>query len=636
MLVRMRLVDVVVPRAQAAVAVRRLHLAGAVHLVPFRLPAGDETGVFGTCPSTTAPSAEPWRRWFDWLSELVASLGASDVPAALVAELWELDDHTLGARIAPLEAVNARATALANEREALAADRARLDWYGQLLDGLVGTGGALTIPPGYASVAIVVEQGHGHVIDLVEDELRELAAGRCAVVRTPLRRSRAGGILVFPGRLAGEVDAMLGGRRLDELTLPPQLAGVPLAAAASRLEIERARLDERIERAEVDLAELRGSHGALAAAARLVVGDRLAEAETFRAAGASEHLVVFSGWVPANRVAGLRAALGPGSAVTERRPTPEELARAPVALENRRTIRPFEPLASFVGVPRYGSLDPTPLLALVFPLFVGLMVGDAGYGLLLLVLLLAARRRWRASALVAAVWPVAAIAATSTIVFGVLFGEWFGDLGRAFGAAPIWLDRRDAVRQLLLLTVAVGVAHVALGLALGAANGLRMGNRREVASRSAQLVCLAGIVGILGALAGFLPAVAGQLAGAVLAIGLLALVGVLGFIAPVELLGIVGNVLSYARLMAIGLSSAMLATVANTLGALAGNLVLGVLVAGALHGLNFALGFFDATVQGLRLHYVEFFSKFVEVGQVRYAPFVSALGPDRREARRGD
>lgn len=631
MLVHMRLVDVVVPRAQASAAVRKLHRAGAVHLVPFHLPAGDEVGIFGACPSTAVPSAEPWRRRFDWLSEMVASLGVLDAPPGLVAELWELDDEALEARIAPLEAVNALAKGLANDREALAADRARLAWFGQVVGTLVGTADATTIPPGYASVAIVVDERNGYVIDLVEDELRELATGRCGVVRMPVRNGRAAGILVFPGRLAGEVHAMLGGRRLDELAVPPELESTPLAGAANRVELALARLDERIQKVGAELAELRESHGALAAAARLVVRDRLAEAAAFPEAGASEHVVIFSGWVPANRVAGLRAALGPVTAVTVRRPTAEELERAPVALENPRPIRPFEPLASFVGLPRYGTLDPTTLLAFTFPLFLGFMVGDAGYGLLLLALLFAARRRWPASPIVSALWPVVAIAAASTIFFGVLFGEWFGDVGRAFGAAPIWLDRRESVGQLLPLAVGVGVAQVSLGLILGAVNGRRLGNRRDVVSRLAELASLAGILGVLGAATGLLPPEVGQVAGFLLAVSLLVLLAALRFIAPIEMLGIVGNVLSYARLMAIGLASATLAAVANTFGALTGNLILGVVVASSLHGLNFTLGFFDATVQGLRLHYVEFFSKFVEPGRVRYAPFASALTRDRRE-----
>ena len=94
---------------------------------------------------------------------------------------------------------------------------------------------------------------------------------------------------------------------------------------------------------------------------------------------------------------------------------------------------------------------------------------------------------------------------------------------------------------------------------------------------------------------------------------------------PIELVGMFGNVLSYARLMAIGLASVMLAVVANRLGGLAGNLALAVVVAGTFHALNFGLAFFDASIQALRLHYVEFFSKFVEHGGRRFRPFVSSF-----------
>ena len=117
-----------------------------------------------------------------------------------------------------------------------------------------------------------------------------------------------------------------------------------------------------------------------------------------------------------------------------------------MALANRRLVRAFEPLASFVTLPRYGTIDPTPLIALTFPAFVGLMVGDAGYGLVLVTLLILARRRWPASDAMAVRWPVGLMAAASTIVFGILFGEWFGDAGqRLFGIEPIWLDRTEAL-----------------------------------------------------------------------------------------------------------------------------------------------------------------------------------------------
>ena len=87
--------------------------------------------------------------------------------------------------------------------------------------------------------------------------------------------------------------------------------------------------------------------------------------------------------------------------------------------------------------------------------------------------------------------------------------------------------------------------------------------------------------------------------------------------------------LSYARLMAIGLASVMLAVVANRLGGVAGNLLVGFAIALVFHVLNFGLGFFDASIQALRLHYVEFFGKFVERGGRRFCPFVSALDGGR-------
>jgi V/A-type H+-transporting ATPase subunit I len=64
------------------------------------------------------------------------------------------------------------------------------------------------------------------------------------------------------------------------------------------------------------------------------------------------------------------------------------------------------------------------------------------------------------------------------------------------------------------------------------------------------------------------------------------------------------------------------------------NAIAGLLVAGAVHALNFVLGFFDASVQGVRLQYVEFFTKFVEPGGVRYAPFVSVLNTPAGALRR--
>jgi V/A-type H+-transporting ATPase subunit I len=396
--------------------------------------------------------------------------------------------------------------------------------------------------------------------------------------------------------------------------------------------LERGRAAERLATVEAELAALARAHGARVGALRDVLEDRVAETRALREAGASEHLVVVGGWLPAALVAELREALateiGPAVLVEERE-APARDADVPVAFGNRRSLRAFEPLASFVSVPRYGSLDPTPLLALTFPAFVGLMVGDAGYGLILLGLLLWARRRWRAAPVMAILWPIGVLSAAATIGFGILFGEWFGDAGqRLLGLGPLWLDRSEAIIPLLVLAISIGVAQVGLGLVLGMVNAVLLRHRGELARRGALLVSLVAVLVIIGWLARLMPEAMGQIALGALLVALVVLVASAGLAGPIEVIGVLGNVLSYARLMAIGLASVMLALVANRLGGLPENVVLGVGVAALIHALNLVLGFFDSSVQGMRLHYVEFFSKFVEPGGKRYAPFVSALARD--------
>ena len=83
----------------------------------------------------------------------------------------------------------------------------------------------------------------------------------------------------------------------------------------------------------------------------------------------------------------------------------------------------------------------------------------------------------------------------------------------------------------------------------------------------------------------------------------------------------VGNIISYTRIMAIGLASVLLASVANTLAGMTGDILTGVLIAGLLHAVNIVLGVFAPTIQSLRLHFVEFFGKFLEHGGQKYEPF---------------
>jgi V/A-type H+-transporting ATPase subunit I len=139
------------------------------------------------------------------------------------------------------------------------------------------------------------------------------------------------------------------------------------------------------------------------------------------------------------------------------------------------------------------------------------------------------------------------------------------------------------------------------------------------------LIGLIGLFFIVGVLTDFLPqgfmsvAIAGVIVGIVL-LGMS--LGWLGIVmGPIEFITLVGNVLSYLRIAAIGLASFYLAKVANEVAGLTGNVIVGAILAVLIHALNLVLGMFSPTIHSLRLHYVEFFRKFYEGGGRPYEPF---------------
>jgi V/A-type H+/Na+-transporting ATPase subunit I len=220
------------------------------------------------------------------------------------------------------------------------------------------------------------------------------------------------------------------------------------------------------------------------------------------------------------------------------------------------------------------------------------------------------------------------------IVFGFLYGEALGDVGHKLGLPALWFYRggRDAVEPLLLFSLALGAAHVVLGQLLGLWQSWRVGRTTEIVNRFGSLVALGGVFALAGVAVHRVPGGAWALSasGALVMLGLALLIarrGVLGLImGPLELIGALGNVLSYLRLGAVGLASTYLALVANEL-ALLGPIWLGVFIGLFFHALNLALASFSPMIQALRLHYVEFFSKFYEGGGKPFRPFGAHVVP---------
>jgi len=183
------------------------------------------------------------------------------------------------------------------------------------------------------------------------------------------------------------------------------------------------------------------------------------------------------------------------------------------------------------------------------------------------------------------------------------------------------MDRRHAVLGFLALALAVGAVHVGAGMALGIASSLKRGHRREAVARAARLALLAAVAVLAAAFGGVLPRAAIAPAFGAGGAALLAAIVAEGPMAALDVVLGLGNVLSYARLMALGLASVLLAEVANLVATALRPLAAGIAVAVLLHAVNFTLGLISPTVAALRLHYVEFFEKFYDEGGEPYRPF---------------
>jgi V/A-type H+-transporting ATPase subunit I len=250
-----------------------------------------------------------------------------------------------------------------------------------------------------------------------------------------------------------------------------------------------------------------------------------------------------------------------------------------------------------------------------------MILGDAGYGLFLMIISFLLVKKCGKRPYVQDAGRILGIASVYTIIFGVLYGEYLGELGsRLIGLRPLILDRRTSVMPMLYFSVTIGVAHVLLGSFLGFLSALKRKTKKEAVSKLCQIAIILCLLTLIASLFGLFPVLLTKpvLLAILVITPFLLFTG--GILAPLELIKSISNIISYARIMAIGLSSVLLASVANHLAGMTGDIVLGVLVAGLLHLVNIVIGVFSPTIHSLRLHYVEFFSKFIESGGKKFQP----------------
>jgi len=471
---------------------------------------------------------------------------------------------------------------------------------------------------------VLLQAGQEEVIGRLREHLTRVIGTEFELRTHRLPSGESAMLILVPAESAERVDRLLAESRVQDIPVPSRYQGATLTEAMPQML-------ERLEVIPGEVAALTAERSRLLRTAspellraQAVFHDLSQRLEAIPLSAVTERAFVLEGWVPLAAVPRVenRLAHEVGDLIAVERVEAADWAgeAAPVVLRNPRLFRPFELLIQLLPLPRYGTIDPTPYLAVFFPMFFGLMLGDLGYGLMLAALSLILRHRSSPGTTRRAVSEIAGACAAFTVIFGLAFGEFFGDLGhRWFGLRPLLFDRAEAIVPFLALVLALGVVHILLGLCLGVAGAFKE-HKRQAIGKGLSAVMISLIVISLLAVTEVLPRQLLTPTVTALVIAFPILVVVEGLVAPVELVSTLGNILSYARIMALGTASVMLAIVANQMSGALGSVAVGVVFALLFHLVNFALGLFSPTIHALRLHYVEFFGRFYSPGGVRYQP----------------
>ncbi|HBZ70283.1 MAG TPA: hypothetical protein DEP35_11335 [Deltaproteobacteria bacterium] len=497
---------------------------------------------------------------------------------------------------------------------------------------------------GYVFLPTVLAPGQQAALADVRRTLDQELPGQSALAERPLSGDRTELVVAVRPDFAPAVSEYLESKGIRSLALPPHVTG-GFVDGIAQLKAETVTIPQRLSEIEKELGELAREHASRVFALTNALENRLAQLEAAAGFGYTDYALLISGWIPKDGFARFEETLRqefPGIIVREEDVHGHD--DAPVAFKEHPWARPYQLFMQSFGTPKAGTVDPIPYISLFFPVFFGLIVGDVGYGLIIVALAL-----WGLRGLPGLNRPALQKAARSetgryamtimlhgglfSIILGGVFGEFFGlgieQLGlHRWGFWPF--SRVENTIGFLLVTIVLGAAQVTLGFLFGMITAARHGDRRHLAAKIGLFLSLVAFTLILGRLMNIVPArlLLPGIVILILALPLLIYGG--GMMVILESLSPFVHVISYARIMGFGVASVILAELINSLaggvsaigGAVVG-VILTVIVAVMFHTLNFVLDVYEGTIQSLRLHWVEFFEKFIleQLGGKPYRPF---------------
>ena len=344
--------------------------------------------------------------------------------------------------------------------------------------------------------------------------------------------------------------------------------------------------------------------------------------------GETDAAFMLTGWIIAEQQERVEKALREAASeayITFSDPAEDDVP--PTAMENKKFIRPFEAVTNLYSAPSSKGVDPNFVMSIFYFFIFGMMIGDFAYGVILTIGAYLVLRLKNPTGMFRQVTTVIMICGISTAFWGLVFGTIFSIPG-----IPAILNPLDDALSMLILCLGIGVVHLLFGLGMGAYSNIKHGDVFSAIfdNMSWMFVLIGAVMLILGGLVGTIGTYL-ILAGVVMMLvsqlkqkrnPIKAVVGWLGGLYGAT--GYLSDVLSYARIFAMGLATSVIAMVFNTIGGLFFGNVVGYIIGAVImtigHVFNIAINTLGAFVHTARLQYIEFYSKFYEAGGRMFTP----------------
>ncbi len=367
--------------------------------------------------------------------------------------------------------------------------------------------------------------------------------------------------------------------------------------------------------------------------------------------GQTKSTFVIDGYIPERYVDGLVREFEEKYTIAIDIQKPGSDDDVPVMLKNGKFSEPVEGITEMYALPNKRDVDPSSVMAFFYYLFFGMMLSDAGYGLMMLIGTTFVLKKFTVEGTLRRSLTMFRNCAVSTLFWGILFGSWFGDLpqtiasnffGYTINSTALWFQPLDDPIKLLLFSFALGIAHLFLGVAVNFHIQWRDGRKLDALCDSIPIYLT--VLGVAPLGASILTTVPDMyinigkylaIAGAVLILltsgrsGKNIFVRLFGGIYGLynTATGYLSDILSYSRLLALGLATGSIASVINLIGTMPQNTVvkaISLIVVGVIgHTANMGINLLGAYVHSDRLQFVELFSKFYEGGGRPFKPLMA-------------